>query len=57
MTTLLESHDSVAVKVGEKLHNKSISEVEAIQGLEYCLSQLTENDRILAAKDFYLVVL
>jgi len=49
MITFLESDDSVAVKVREKLQNKSISEI--IQGLEYCLSQLTENKRIFAAKD------
>ncbi|MDD1413584.1 hypothetical protein MEN41_02590 [Dolichospermum sp. ST_con] len=33
----------------EKLQNKSVSEI--IEGLEYCLSQLTENQRIFAAKD------
>jgi hypothetical protein len=49
LTTFLESDDAVAVKVREKLQNKSVSEI--IEGLEYCLSQLTENDRIFAAKD------
>lgn len=49
MTTFLESDDAVAVKVREKLQNKSVLEI--IEGLEYCLSQLTENDRIFAAKD------
>ena len=49
MTTFLESDDAVAVKVREKLQNKSVSEI--IEGLEYCLSQLTENKRIFAAKD------
>ena len=49
MTTILESDDAVAVKVREKLQNKSVSEI--IEGLEYCLSQLTENKRIFAAKD------
>jgi hypothetical protein len=49
MTTFLESDDAVAVKVREKLQNKSVLEI--IESLEYCLSQLTENDRIFAAKD------
>lgn len=49
MTTFLESDDAVAVKVREKLQNKSVSEI--IEGLEYCLSQLTKNQRIFAAKD------
>ncbi|MBD2280413.1 hypothetical protein [Aphanizomenon flos-aquae] len=49
MTTFLESDDAVAVKVREKLQDKSVSEI--IEGLEYCLSQLTENKRIFAAKD------
>jgi hypothetical protein len=52
MITFLESDDSVAVKVREKLQNKSISEI--IQGLEYCLSQLTENERIFVTKDLLL---
>ncbi|MFM7408187.1 MAG: hypothetical protein ACKO3K_16410 [Cuspidothrix sp.] len=50
LTTFLESDDVVAVKVRERLQNKSLDEI--IGGLEYCLSQLTENDRIFAAKDF-----
>ncbi|WP_027403609.1 hypothetical protein [Aphanizomenon flos-aquae] len=49
MTTFLESDDAVAVKVWEKLQDKSVSEI--IEGLEYCLIQLTENKRIFAAKD------
>ncbi|AFZ57962.1 hypothetical protein H6G54_24430 [Anabaena cylindrica FACHB-243] len=49
LTTFLESDDAVAVKVREKLQNKSVSEI--IEGLEYCLSQLTEIERIFAAKD------
>lgn len=49
MTTFLESDDAVAVKVRKKLQDKSVSEI--IEGLEYCLSQLTENQRIFAAKD------
>ncbi|MBS9390530.1 MAG: hypothetical protein HEQ33_17170 [Dolichospermum sp. WA123] len=50
LTTFLESDDVVAVKVRERLQNKSHDEI--ISGLEYCLSQLTEKDRIFAAKDF-----
>ena len=50
LTTFLESDDVVAVKVKERLQGKSIDEI--IGGLEYCLSQLTEKDRIFAAKDF-----
>jgi hypothetical protein len=50
LTTFLESNDVVAVKVKERLQDKSIDEI--IGGLEYCLSQLTEKDRIFAAKDF-----
>jgi len=50
ITTFLESDDLVAVKVRERLHDKSHDEI--IGGLEYCLSQLTEKDRIFAAKDF-----
>ena len=50
LTTFLESDDVVAVKVRERLQNKSHDEI--IGGLEYCLSQLTEKDRIFAAKDF-----
>lgn len=49
LTTFLESDDAVAVKVREKLQDKSVSEM--IAGLEDCLSQLTENDRIFAAKN------
>ncbi|MTJ07861.1 hypothetical protein [Anabaena sp. UHCC 0204] len=52
MTTFLESDDAIAVKVREKLQNKSVSEI--IEGLEYCLSQLTENKRIFAAKDLFV---
>lgn len=50
LTTFLESDDVVAVKVRERLQNKSLDEI--IGALEYCLSQLTEKDRIFAAKDF-----
>ncbi|MDD1427791.1 hypothetical protein MEO94_25680 [Dolichospermum sp. ST_sed9] len=50
ITTFLESDDVVAVKVRERLQDKSLDEI--IGGLEYCLSQLTEKDRIFAAKDF-----
>jgi hypothetical protein len=50
ITTFLESDDVVAVKVRRRLQDKSIDEI--IAGLEYCLSQLTENDRIFTAKDF-----
>jgi hypothetical protein len=50
LTTFLESNDVVAVKVRERLQDKSLDEI--IGGLEYCLSQLTEKDRIFAAKDF-----
>ncbi|MTJ48453.1 hypothetical protein [Dolichospermum sp. UHCC 0259] len=50
LTTFLESDDVVAVKVRERLQDKSLDEI--IGGLEYCLSQLTEKDRIFAAKDF-----
>ena len=50
LTTFLESNDVVAVKVKERLQDKSIDEI--IGGLEYCLSQLTDKDRIFAAKDF-----
>ncbi|WP_353930456.1 hypothetical protein WJM97_19600 [Okeanomitos corallinicola TIOX110] len=50
LTTFLESDDVVAVKVRERLQHKSIDEI--IAGLEYCLSQLKEEDRIFAAKDF-----
>ena len=50
ITTFLESDDVVAVKVRERLQDKSLDEI--IAGLEYCLSQLTEKDRIFAAKDF-----
>ncbi|MFN7852955.1 MAG: hypothetical protein ACK5OU_13575 [Dolichospermum sp.] len=50
LTTFLESDDVVAVKVRERLQDKSHDEI--IGGLEYCLSQLTEKDRIFAAKDF-----
>lgn len=50
MTTFLESDDLVAVEVRKRLQNKSHDEI--IGGLEYCLSQLTEKDRIFAAKDF-----
>jgi hypothetical protein len=38
------------VEVRKRLQNKSHDEI--IAGLEYCLSQLTEKDRIFAAKDF-----
>jgi hypothetical protein len=50
ITTFLESDDLVAVEVRKRLQNKSHDEI--IGGLEYCLSQLTEKDRIFAAKDF-----
>jgi hypothetical protein len=50
ITTFLESADLVAVEVRKRLQNKSHDEI--IGGLEYCLSQLTEKDRIFAAKDF-----
>ncbi|MEY3403810.1 MAG: hypothetical protein AN487_05795 [Anabaena sp. CRKS33] len=50
LTTFLESDDVVAVKVRERLQDKSLDEI--IGGLEYCLSQLTQKDRIFAAKDF-----
>jgi hypothetical protein len=50
ITTFLESNDDVAVEVRKRLHDKSMDEI--IGGLEYCLSQLTEKDRIFAAKDF-----
>lgn len=50
LTTFLESDDVVAVKVRERLQDKSHDEI--IGGLEYCLSQLTQKDRIFAAKDF-----
>jgi hypothetical protein len=50
LTTFLESDDVVAVKVRERLQDKSLDEI--IGGLEYCLSQLKEEDRIFAAKDF-----
>ncbi|MBO1053087.1 MAG: hypothetical protein HEQ25_14160 [Dolichospermum sp. DET73] len=50
LTTFLESNDVVAVKVRERLQDKSLDEI--IGGLEYCLSQLKEEDRIFAAKDF-----
>ena len=50
ITTFLESDDVVAVKVRERLQDKSLDEI--IGALEYCLSQLTEKDRIFAAKDF-----
>ncbi|MFO5440814.1 MAG: hypothetical protein ACLBM4_19670 [Dolichospermum sp.] len=50
LTTFLESNDVVAVKVRERLQDKSHDEI--IGGLEYCLSQLTQKDRIFAAKDF-----
>ena len=50
ITTFLESDDVVAVKVRERLQDKSLDEI--IGGLEYCLSQLTDKDRIFAAKDF-----
>ncbi|WP_413171752.1 hypothetical protein [Anabaena azotica] len=50
ITTFLESDDVVAAKVREHLQDKSLDEI--IGGLEYCLSQLTEKDRIFAAKDF-----
>ena len=50
LTTFLESDDVVAVEVRKRLQDKSIDEI--IGGLEYCLSQLTEKDRIFAAKDF-----
>jgi hypothetical protein len=50
ITTFLESDDVVAVEVRKRLQDKSIDEI--IGGLEYCLSQLTEKDRIFAAKDF-----
>ncbi|MBE9233020.1 hypothetical protein IQ231_15375 [Cuspidothrix issatschenkoi LEGE 03284] len=50
ITTFLESDDLVAVKVRERLQDKSLDEI--IDALEYCLSQLTEKDRIFAAKDF-----
>jgi hypothetical protein len=49
LTAFLESDDMVAVKVRKQLQDKSIDEI--IAGLEDCLSQLTENDRIFAAKD------
>jgi hypothetical protein len=52
LTTFLESNDVVAVKVRERLQDKSLDEI--IAGLEYCLSQLTEKDRIFAAKDFLI---
>ena len=52
ITTFLESDDVVAVKVRERLQDKSLDEI--IAGLEYCLSQLTEKDRIFAAKDFLI---
>ena len=38
------------MEVRKRLQNKSHDEI--IGGLEYCLSQLTEKDRIFAAKDF-----
>ena len=50
LTTFLESDDVVAVEVRKRLQNKSLDEI--IGGLEYCLSQLKEEDRIFAAKDF-----
>ncbi|MEA5529201.1 hypothetical protein VB638_06285 [Dolichospermum sp. UHCC 0684] len=50
LTTFLESDDVVAVEVRKRLQDKSIDEI--IGGLEYCLSQLTDKDRIFAAKDF-----
>ncbi|MFN9617370.1 MAG: hypothetical protein ACK55Q_19965 [Dolichospermum sp.] len=50
LTTFLKSDDVVAVKVRERLQDKSHDEI--IGGLEYCLSQLTQKDRIFAAKDF-----
>ncbi|MEA5550158.1 hypothetical protein VB713_04040 [Anabaena cylindrica UHCC 0172] len=50
LTTFLESDDVVAVEVRKRLQDKSMDEI--IGGLEYCLSQLTEKDRIFAAKDF-----
>ncbi|QJB44680.1 hypothetical protein [Dolichospermum flos-aquae] len=50
ITTFLESDDVVAVEVRRRLQDKSMDEI--IGGLEYCLSQLTEKDRIFAAKDF-----
>jgi hypothetical protein len=50
ITTFLESDDVVAVEVRKRLQDKSIDEI--IGGLEYCLSQLREKDRIFAAKDF-----
>ncbi|OBQ01555.1 hypothetical protein [Anabaena sp. AL09] len=50
LTTFLESDDVVAVEVRERLQDKSLDEI--IGGLEYCLSQLKEEDRIFAAKDF-----
>ncbi|MBD2667423.1 hypothetical protein B6N60_00346 [Richelia sinica FACHB-800] len=50
ITTFLESDDVVAVKVRNRLQDKSLDEI--IAGLEYCLSQLKEEDRIFAAKDF-----
>lgn len=49
LTAFLESDDIVAVKVRQQLQDKSIDEI--IAGLEDCLSQLTENDKIFAAKD------
>lgn len=42
LTTFLESDDVVAVKVRERLQDKSHDEI--IGGLEYCLSQLTQKD-------------
>lgn len=50
LTTFLESDDVVAVEVRKRLQDKSMDEI--IGRLEYCLSQLTEKDRIFAAKDF-----
>ncbi len=49
MTIFLESDDVIAVKVREKLQDKSISEV--IEELELCLSQLEEVDRIRATEN------
>lgn len=49
MTNFLESDDLVAVKVRQQLQDKSISEI--IEGLELCLSELKESDRIFAMKN------
>jgi transcriptional regulator with XRE-family HTH domain len=52
-TALLNSDDSVAVRVRERLRGRSPSDPEIISELQKCLNAPSEEDRIFALKNFF----